>query len=166
MRKLCWILASILLLSGCTMQSAMETIADIDDVQVISKIKKVEIELPEKASVPTMQSDDGSCLYLCDDYTVVVQTLDGGDLDATLRHLTGFFRNDLTVMETDLGATKQYNCVWSAAGEGGDYVGRALVLDDGSYHYAVSVMAEFSKAGYLSAKWKELFESVKLTDTD
>ena len=162
----CLLILVIVLLFGCSAQTTMETILDVDDYPVISQLRKLEIELPKEASVSTLQSEDGGRLYLCDDYTITVQTLDGGDLSRTLRQLTGFTKDNLTVMETEVDGIKRCSCVWSAAGEGGDYVGRALVLDDGKNHYTVSVMAEFSQAGNLSAKWKELFDSVKLTDID
>ena len=129
-------------------------------------MQKIKLSLPKDATAPTLYSEECGSLYLCDGYTISVQTLEGGDMDRTLRQLTGFGKADLTVMETDVDGLKRYSCVWSAAGEGGDHVGRALVLDDGSYHYAVSVMAEFSRAGDLSAKWQELFASVELTGID
>ena len=166
MRKICCFLVMMVLLSGCTAQSTFETISDADDTPVLSKLHSMDIKLPKEASVPTFQSEAGGQLYLCDDYTISVQTFESGDMNKTLREITGFEKENLTVMETEYAGIKRCNCVWSASGEGGDYVGRALVLDDGAHHYAVSVMAEFSKAGELSAKWKELFDSVTLTDIE
>ena len=166
MRFIGVLLIAIVLMSGCMAQPVMETVNDVAEVPAISQQRKLEIKLPKEATVPTLQSDDGGSLYICDDYTIAVQTLESGDLDKTLHSLTGFRKSDITVMETEISGAKRFNCVWSATDEGGDYVGRALVLDDGQYHYTVSVMAEFSKAGNLSAKWKELFDSVQLTDID
>lgn len=166
MRRFCCVLIAALLLSGCAAQTTFETVADVADVPAMSQMRKLEITLPKEATTPTLFSEENGSLYLCDGYTISVQTMEGGDMDRTLRQLTGFAKADLTVMETELDGIKRCSCVWSAAGEGGDHVGRALVMDDGAYHYAVTVMAEFSKAGDLSAKWKELFDSVKLTDTD
>lgn len=166
MGKICVLLAAIVLVAGCAAQPVLETVSDVADLPAISQMRRLEIELPREATVPTLQSEEGGRLYVCDDYTITVQTLESGDIDRTLRNLTGFGKSELVVMETEAENIKRINCVWSAAGEGGDYVGRALVLDDGQYHYAVTVMAEFSKAGDLSEKWKDLFDSVKLTDTD
>lgn len=166
MRKLCVALAVSLMLCGCGSQAAFESVTDLADVPAVSQMRKIKLSLPKDATAPTLYSEECGSLYLCDDYTISVQTLEGGDMDSTLRQLTGFGKADLTVMETEYGGIKRCSCVWSAAGEGGDHVGRALILDDGNYHYAVSVMAEFSRAGDLSAKWQELFESVELTDID
>jgi len=160
------VLIVALLLSGCTARTTFETVTDVADVPAMSQMRKLVITLPKEATMPTLVSAEYGSLYVCDGYMISMQTMEGGDMDRTLRQLTGFAKADLTVMETELGGVKRCSCVWSAAGEGGDHVGRALVLDDGCYHYAVTVMAEFSKAGDLSAKWKELFDSVKITDID
>jgi len=124
------------------------------------------MKLPSEAVAPVLQSPDAGKLYLCDGYVLTVQTFDGGDLDETMRQVTGFSREQLTCMQTQSGDIKRYACVWSAAGEGGDHVGRAVILDDGSYHYAVSVTADFASAGELAQTWQELLNSVTLTDTD
>lgn len=166
MKKLCLMIVATIVFSGCSARQTMETISDSMDIPVAAPLQQLEIALPSEASVPTLLSADGARLYECEGYTICVQTLDGGDLDRTLRQITGFPKDGLTVMTTQSDGLKRHSCVWSAAGEGGDHVGRAIVLDDGSYHYAVSVMAEFSKAGALSEKWKELFDSVNLTSTD
>ena len=92
--------------------------------------------------------------------------MDGGDLNATMRALTGFSREQLTVMETERSDFKRYDCVWSTAGEGGDHVARAVILDDGYYHYAVTVMADFASAGELTRTWKTILDSVSLKSID
>lgn len=166
MKKLFVVIAACVFLCGCGIQEAMETISDLLDAQVIAPVKQLMIQLPEEASAPTLLGEDGSKLYECDGYTLCIQTLDAGDLDRTLRSITGFGREELTVMETQSGGVKNYNCVWSAAGENGDHVGRGLILDDGDYHYTVTVMAEFSQAGKLSKEWRDLFDSVAISDID
>ena len=162
MKKLWLMIAATIVFSGCSARQTMETISDSMDIPVAASLHQLEITLPSEASIPTLLSEDGARLYECEDYTLCVQTLESGDLDRTLRRITGFTKDSLTVMTTQCDGFKRHSCVWSAAGEGGDHV----VLDDGNYHYTVSVMAEFSKAGNLSDKWKELFDSVNLTSTD
>ena len=56
----------------------------------------------------------------------------------------------------------RWDWVWTAAGEGGDAVGRAAVLDDGVYHYCVSVMAEAGEAGALETQWSALMGSIEV----
>jgi len=41
-------------------------------------------------------------------------------------------------------------------------VGRAAILDDGSYHYVLSVLAEADRAGEFEQVFRALFESYAL----
>lgn len=165
--KKCWILLALtLFLTGCGAQQTFETVSDVYDVHAMAQMQQVELSLPKDAAAASMENPDAGKIYLCDGYTLTVQTMEAGDLSRTLRQLTGYAKDQLTVMETQRGGVTRYESVWTAAGEGGDQVGRAVILDDGSYHYAVTVMADFSKAGELTPVWQDIFRSVKLVSTD
>ena len=163
--KLICVMLALLMLTGCGAESVLETVGDPWTMTEAIQ-KELMIKLPADAAAPVLQNEDGGRLYLCDGYVLTVQTLSGGDLDATLRQLTGFSKEQVTCMQTREGKNLKYSCVWSSAGEGGDHVGRAVILDDGSYHYAVTVMADFSSAGELSSAWQAVLGSVTLKDTD
>lgn len=164
MRIVCVILVAIML-GGCGVQPVLETVED-PWIEVAAPYRELRVNLPKDAATPVLQADGAGKLYLCDGYVLTIQTFPSGDVDATMQQLTGFTRQQLTCMETREGEIKQYNCVWSAAGEGGDHVGRAVILDDGNYHYAVSVMADFATAGELTDTWQTILGSVCLRDTD
>lgn len=166
--KKCWIVAvaAMLLLSGCGIQETMETISDLYLQPVMADIQQVIVDVPKDASVEVLQSDDGGKLYLCDGYTVTVQTMEAGDLNKTLQEVTGYAKEDLTLMQTRQDGIKRYECIWTAAGESETQVGRARVLDDGNYHYVITVMAGESLAGELTQVWKELFNSFRLVSAD
>ena len=67
------------------------------------------------------------------------------------------------MIETAQAGAKRYVAVWTSAGEAGNQVGRCAILDDGSYHYVLSVMADEQDAGRLSeGVWKEIFASFRL----
>ena len=166
MKKVCVLLVLVALLSGCADQPALETVFDQLETPVMAQMRQLSVALPKEATAPTLQSEDAGALYLCDGYTLTIQTMSAGDLDATLRSLSGFSKDQLTVMTTEKHGIRRYECVWSAAGEGGDQVARAVILDDGNYHYAVTVMADFSSAGDLADTWKEILDSIKFSDTD
>lgn len=164
--KKCWImLALALLLPGCGTQETMETVSDVYDAPVMAQVQQVELTLPEGAAVPSMENPEAGRIYLCDGYTLTVQTGEAGDLDKTLRQVTGYKKEQLTLMETQRGGVTRYECAWSAAGEGGDQVCRAVILDDGSYHYAVTAMTDSAKAGELTAVWQGILDSVRLVST-
>ena len=60
----------------------------------------------------------------------------------------------------------RYDCAWTAAGETGSRIGRATILDDGNYHYTMTVMADSADAGTLQETWQELFATFQVVSTD
>ena len=80
----------------------------------------------------------------------------------TIREVTGFSADRLTLMETEKDGFSCHSCVWTAAGEGGDQIARTVILDDGNFHYAVTAMADSDAAGQLSDVWLHIFRSVSL----
>lgn len=158
MKILCVLLGAILLLTGCAAAETFETIADVYGEQQMPEPRQVVLNIPKDAAE---QAIVGACgtLYLCDGFEITVETHAAGDINATLRHLTGFESDELTVMETAQLGLSRYECVWTAAGEGGDTVGRAAVLDDGNYHYCVTVMASAENTGKLQETWNDLLSN-------
>ena len=150
------ILAILVILCGCSAQGDYESVSDVLGQQEPAIPKQVHLRLPEDAAAQVIAGDAGT-LYLCDGYEVTVQTLSGGDLQRTLRELTGYDQAHLTVLETPQTIGMRYDFVWSAAGEAGDMVARAAVLDDGNYHYCLTVMAAADVSGSLNDAWREIF---------
>ncbi|MBQ3000564.1 MAG: hypothetical protein IJD63_02325 [Oscillospiraceae bacterium] len=160
MKKWTVLLTLLLLLSGCSAEKDFETVGDVYAPVTLTP-REVMLTLPSDAAVQTLGSDAGK-LYLCDGYTVTVQTLQGGNLEETIRSVTGFSSDRLTLLETQKDGFSSYSCVWSAAGEGGDQIARTVILDDGNFHYAVTAMADSNTAGQLSETWLNIFRSVSL----
>lgn len=147
-----------LLLTGCGAQVTLETIADEAVQAAVAQPREIHVELPEEAVLPVMESENGR-LYLCKDYDVQVQTLTGGDLSKTIRTVTGYEMDDLTVIQTSADGFACSEFVWTTAGELGDQVCRAAVMDDGSYHYVLSAMINADKASSYQEIWNGMFES-------
>lgn len=166
MKKLFAVLLLMLFVTGCSVRETFETISDLHDVQTAGQMYQLQLSLPEEAAIPSLENAEEGKIYLCDGYVLTVQTMDAGDVDRTLRQLTGYGRDQLTVMQTRPGEYDRYECVWSAAGEAEDQVGRCVILDDGAYHYAVTVMANFSAVGELTPVWQSILSSVCLVSTD
>lgn len=165
--KKCWIVAVLmLLLTGCGAQETFETLTDDYIKPASAPLWQMVLDVPQDATVTVLQGEDSGKLYLCDGYTVAVQTMASGDLKEALRTLTGYEKEELTLMQTLQEGAKRYECVWAAAGEGENQVGRACLLDDGNYIYAVTAMAGESKAGDLMPVWQELFSSFRLASPD
>lgn len=151
MKKWIIILMAVLLLCGCGREElpVMETI-DPEACEQIAKPEPGQIGLmiPEQAISQTMTDSSGGQLYTWDAHTLQLQTLDGGNIRNTVNRITGFSMDDLTVMQYRKGDLTYYKTVWSTAGEEGAMVGRALIADDGVYHYCMSLISpEESDAG-------------------
>jgi hypothetical protein len=159
MRKWWIVLGLSLLLTGCATAEVFETVGDELRQPVMAEVGQISLAVPEGAYVQTMVTGDDDKLYFCDGYTVAVQILTRGDLNRTCAELCGFKKDSLNVLETSVGGQKRYDWIWTAAGEGGDVLGRAAVIDDGKYHYCVSLQADAARAGELEGQWSKLLAS-------
>ena len=164
--KKAWIILTLgLMLSGCGVQSTWETIAD-DMVQAsMLPMQQVLLQLPEEVSTPVMENGETGTLYVCDGYTLTLHTTPAGDLNQTVHNATGFSKEELHMIETGAAGIRRYQCVWTAAGENENQVGRLCVLDDGAYYYVLTAMAGESVAGQLRPVWNEVFDSFRLVST-
>lgn len=160
MRIIAIILLLTMLLTGCDATQTMETLGDVDHISPgPPAMAGVSLSLPAEAAMETSSEEDGVSVYLCDGYTMVLQTFSSGDLTATIHSLSGFLPEALTVMESDAGAYTRYDWVWTAVAEEGDLVCRGAVLDDGGYHYTLCVMAPATEVGAVTEAWNNLFGS-------
>ena len=162
MRKLLWIPVALLLLTGCGAAETMETIADEMILPVMAEPKEIWVALPEDSAMPAMESESGT-LYICSDYDVMLQTLEAGNLDATVRTVSGYGAEELTMVKTADGDLDRYEFVWTAAGETGQEIGRATILDDGTYHYVLSATINAEKIEEYQEVWNGIFESFSLS---
>lgn len=163
MKKL-WILlmaVALMAASGCMAPDAYETMNDMYLQGSVPAAGKLTMLLPVEAAALTMEGETGA-VYVCDGYTVTLHTCEAGDLEATLRTVTGYDRENLSLMERMDEGMKRYECVFTAAGEGGDQVGRAVILDDGNYHYTMTLLADAAAAGALTDVWQNILSSVRV----
>ena len=125
------------------------------------------ISLPEKAASAVMSSEETGTVYFCDDFVLTMQTTPGGDLHKTVWETSGYAYDRLPIVKTNQGAAQRYDYVWTAAGEQGDEIGRCAILDDGNYHYILTVMADAQKAGELTQTlWNDVFSSFQIVKPD
>ena len=165
LKKTVIICVLLAVLSGCSGGGDFESVMDTQPVFVDAPMRTVLLELPEEAALEVFENAGTGKLYLCADYEIAVQVLEGGDLERTLREITGFPKERLTLIETEWEGMRRYTCAWSAAGEEEQRIGRAVILDDGNWHYTVCVMADASKAAELQERWNVLLNSFSLANT-
>ena len=155
------ILVLMFFLVGCGEAQVFEPVEDVYASGVRRSPSEVMLALPEEAGMEVIAGSSGR-IYLCEGYTVTVETRDSGNIDATLQAMTGYRREVLTVLQRQEGDVTRYECAWTCAGEDGDQVARGVVLDDGVYHYCVCVMADARESGSLQDAWQQLLSSVNL----
>jgi len=161
MKKWMVLMGLVIFLSGCAAQETLETVSDEMVLPVMAMPASIQVELPGETALPVMENDNGR-MYLCEDYEILLQTMDAGDLEDTLRSLSGRGREELTVMETSLDGVDRYEFVWAAAGESGDRLGRGVVLDDGSYHYCMTALWDPVAMEKSQFSWDQVFGSFSL----
>ena len=158
-KGLCLMLVCMLL-GGCGAEETMETVADEWAEPVIVPAREIRVSLPEELA-PVTEDTTGS-LYIASNYEIHIQTMSGGDLDETIRSISGHEREDLTVIATAPQGLHRYDLVWTAVGEGGDRVGRAVIVDDGEYHYTMTVLRDAGSVETDQIVWRTVFESFTL----
>ena len=158
MKKLLLLLVCGMIFAGCGAEQTMETVADEAAVQVSAEPREIYVALPDDTVLPAMDSDSGT-MYFCKDYDISIQTMESGDLRKTVELVSGQNLDDLTIMETAVSDYVRYDFVWSAAGELGQQVCKASILDDGSYHYVLAVMGNADTAGEYGEIWSGIMDS-------
>ena len=164
MKRMLFIVLLAMMLTGCGAAPTFETVADQPDVEIAVQPQKILLELPKDAVVQT--AEQGDALYLCDGFTVSVQTMEAGDLDSTLRSTTGYGKEELTLIQMEGADGTHYRCVWATTGEGQTQVGKICIVDDGNFHYVLTVMIPEESAGQLAAQVQSVMESFQIVDAD
>ena len=161
MRKILFLLLTCVLLGGCAAAPTFETLGPVlHQPEQLPAVATTRLSLPESAALQTLGGGTDK-LYECDGYTLILQTLAGGDLTRTVRSVCGFDPEKLTLLET-ASQVRRYDWAWTAMGDGGELICRAAVLDDGVYHYCLTVFAPAASGGALAEQWNGLFASFGL----
>ena len=153
-----WMIVLAVLLCGCGAEETLETVSDEWIVPVMAQPLEISIRLPDNVVVPVMEQD-GRKLYMGQNYEILLETLAAGDLNDTIRTISGFEKEQLTVLQTRQEELDRYEFVWTATGERGELLGRAVILDDGDYHYCMTVLRDAEESIVV---WQDVFSSFAL----
>jgi len=159
------VILAVLCLSGCG-NTVYETVADVPVLEVSAPCQQIMLNLPPEAAILAGADDTNGKIYDCNGFTLSVQTLPSGDLNKTFLTITGYPKDELQVIESVKGDDKRYDCVFTTVGEDGLYVGRTCILDDGSYHYALSTVAPEATSGTFTNPWRDIYTSFQIVDAD
>lgn len=167
MKRLLVLMMAAALMSGCAAEPVYETIGNaMEDTQPVISPGKIELVLPEEAEMQVIEDEYGSKSYRIGDREVWTQICDGGDVSATLEKVTGIRADALTVMEHQVLDMPCHEIAWITTNEEGTFVARTAVLDDGNYHYCVSLMMPEADAEKLGDSFSELLSGVSISGTD
>lgn len=161
MKKYCLVILLAFLLCGCTAEETFETISDEIVAPVMAQPREITVRLPDNAVAPVLESDSQQ-IYMSEDYEIVIETLSSGDMNATVQTLCGYGKDQLTILETQWEDVSRYEFVWVSTGERGDRLGRAVILDDGDYHYCMSVLRDAATVETSQIVWSDVFNSFAL----
>ena len=153
-----WMIVLVVLLCGCKAEETLETVSDEWIVPAMAQPREISVRLPENTVLPVMEQD-GRKLYMGQDYEIMLETLASGDLNATICSVSGFEKEQLTILETRQADAERYDFVWTTTGEGGERLGRAVILDDGNYHYCMTVLRDAEES---TVVWQDVFSSFTL----
>lgn len=158
LKRLVWPMLLMSLLCGCRAEETLETVNDEWVVPAMAQPREISVRLPEDAVSPVLEQE-GRQIYMGLGYEIMLETMESGDLNKTLRTLSGYDPQQLTVVETSQDGAKRYDFVWTTTGESGSRLGRGAILDDGSYHYCMTALRD---AGDTQIPWRDLFGSFAL----
>lgn len=162
MKRMLLLLMLACLLAGCRAET-METVEDVWEEAPAAEARQIRVSLPGEEALPVMESSTDR-LYLGEHYQIEVQTLPGGDLNRTVQTMSGLEPEDVTLLQTEQGGLTRYDFVWAAAGEEGDQLGRGAILDDGNYHYALSVLRSADDTATRQIHWDQVFSSFSVQE--
>lgn len=160
-RKYVLLLFVLLLLTGCAREETLETVSDEYVQPAAAQPKRISVELPDDVVAPVMESTSEQ-VYLCDGYEIVIETRNGGDFNDTVQTICGYDKDDLTILTTREGEADRHEFVWASAGEEGERIGRAVILDDGDYHYCMSILRDADTTEDSQIVWNHVFSSFHL----
>ena len=151
-----WVLLA-LMLTACAAEETFETVSDEQVLSVMAQPREIMLELPENAAAPVLENEEQQ-VYLGEGYELMLQTCPAGDLSGTVRSLTGYEKDKLTMIQTQWQDVARYDFVWVSTGEAGERLGRGTILDDGAYHYCLTLLRDASCEG----EWEPVFSSFNI----
>ena len=166
MRKvlfLCGILG-MLCFSGCQKDTVVwETVSDQIYLSVDGKVPvqlTMDFTAPEDAVQSADAFSEGTVYQQAEGKYEIIQETMQSTAESAIKLMTGFSKNELTVMETKAFDMARYDFVWSAASEQGQQVCRGVVFDDGTYCYTLTFQTAEENGGELQECMDEMFASI------
>ncbi len=157
MKKLLFGIVVCLCLSACGAAQTFETVADEWVEPALAEPGEICLSLPE-----TAVSAAGGNYWYWDTGEISLERYRSGDLAGTIRQISGYGQDAVTCLTREQGGYCRYDLVWAAAGETGEQVCRAAILNDGQYHYVLTAVTDADRQEELSVALDAMFASFSL----
>ena len=169
MKRLIGVLIVFLMLTGCS-EPVWETVSDPAEIGADTVWQEhaytLQIGVPDGVSL-VEETAEGR-LYATEDGELEIETrtfLTSG-VDQAIRELSGYVREDLTVLQTQRFGLPEYQFAWVAQTESGSRLYRADLVLDGTCCYAV-VCSSLEEAGdYYAFQARQVFSSFGLSEQE
>lgn len=141
MKKICLLLAGLLLLCGCQAEPQWETVDD-DVAAVSAPVQEpcaITFGVPTDATEELRSEEADRSIYVQDagDYEIISDVIEASDLDSAVRQVSGFETKNLDLVETSRFGLPEYQFAWTSESDEGRRISRASLVEDGSYYYAL-----------------------------
>ena len=160
-----WIML-MLLLTGCSSETTYETIGNVWEESEPTAVQgTMDFALPEGARMEVLE-ENGSKYYSVGNWEIWTQVYPSGNIRSTIELVTGLEPDMPTVVRQQVEDMTCHETAWSTTGEDGMKAARTAVLDDGNYHYCISVMVPESDAEEVGDFFTQILDSVSISGTE
>ena len=138
MKKIVWLAALVLILTGCNANAAWETVADtIEPDCPVWTEHTYEIQHGIPAGMQLAYEAHGEKLYTDGCSELSVRKFLADDVETAVKILSGYEAERLQLIRTERFGLPQYHFVWCAMSEEGEWLSRAAMIMDGTACYAM-----------------------------
>ena len=149
MRKWMAILMFMMVLSGCSADTDLETVQyDLQESFPVYQPGEMNLILPESVDMESSSTDSGGIFYSFGNCKIWMESHPTGNINATLELLTGQSGEKRNLVKWESEEYRYYETVWTTAEESGIRVNRGVVADDGKYHYCIAVSVPEAEADH------------------
>jgi len=150
------------MLVGCSAQPVWETVEDYQPAEAVMQQDpryEITIGVPEQMTLVEETAD--TSLYESEELEVLTTRFQSADLNAAVRHLSGFDADRLNILQTSRFDLPEYQFAWYSQSEEGGRLYRANLVMDGMTCYAVVCSAAEEKSDF-SGQVRQVFASFGL----
>ena len=142
MKKVCFVLVLLLLLTGCQAKKETTTEYVEDGIEADQALPYLIVfGIPEEATQTTFGEETRADVYEAanGDYTIVTEVLKATSVDEAIEAISGIPAERLNIVQLQRFPMPEYHFAWSSTGEEGDSVSRAALIAAEDFYYVMTM---------------------------